>query len=44
MDLEKLRRKNKSTTLFSPLKIKSYIKEFNIPTWGDQVAMFPEWL
>ena len=37
MDLEKLRVDEKYKNIFNPTKIKSYIEEYNIPTWGDQV-------
>lgn len=38
LDLEKIRNKNNSNlSLFNSEKIRNYIKEFNIPTWGDQI-------
>ena len=43
LDLEKIRKMNSSSqsSFFNVEKIRSYIKEFNIPTWGDQVTKFP---
>jgi len=39
LDLEKIRKMNSSSqsSFFNVEKIRSYIKEFNIPTWGDQI-------
>jgi len=38
LDLEKIRRHCNSTySIFNPVKIESYIEEFKIPTWGDQI-------
>jgi hypothetical protein len=38
--LEKIRRNYNSTySIFNPVKIESYIEEFKIPTWGDQVKI-----
>ena len=43
LDLEKIRKMDRSSqsSFFNVEKIRSYIKEFNIPTWGDQVTKFP---
>jgi hypothetical protein len=38
--MEKIRKMDSSSpSLFNSQKIRNYIKEFNIPTWGDQVVV-----
>ena len=39
MDLEKMRRNPKLGEMFKPESVHTIIKNFNIPTWGDQVRL-----